>query len=218
MRMSRHVGQRLGALRSIRQAMALPLPEGHTLDELRTEAVAALALPDIEVEGESPGGLTPGIVSLAFDGNLEKYARLAADGTVTLRRVSDDQENARWKEPTEGLWPFSERNPLFSRDGRYLSIWHAGSKRLVVRRLDGPEPIACYHAQNVSPELISHRTARNWPIPRPTAASRLWACHQARPATCPRPGRARAIRSLPMAAASQSMSIVTVNMWSRSVP
>src|SRR5262245_47181872 len=139
MRMSGRPGQRMESLRSIAEAMQRPLPPGHTLDELRTEAVAALALPDIEVEREWQGGVTPGTVNLTFDGNLNHYARLAKDGTVTVRRISDDQEIARWKEDSAGgSWP--ERSHWFSPDGRYLAVYHGGSQQVVVRRLDGPEP------------------------------------------------------------------------------
>jgi WD40 repeat protein/tetratricopeptide (TPR) repeat protein len=149
MRMSRRPGQRIESLQSIKEAMQLPLPPGHSLDELRTEAVAALALPDIEVEREWQGGLTPGTVNLTFDGNLKHYARLAEDGTVTVRRISDDQEIARWKEDTAGdSWP--ERSHWFSPDGRYLAVYHGGSKQVVVRRLDGPEPAVCYSGEKAT--------------------------------------------------------------------
>jgi serine/threonine protein kinase/WD40 repeat protein len=146
MRMSRHVGQRVEALRSIAEAMRLPLPPGHTPDELRTEAVAALALPDIEVQREWQGGQTPGIENLAFDENLEKYARLAKDGSVTVRRVADDRLVARWKEADDR--PFNGFGTLrFSRDGRYLAVLNDNSGRLGVRRLVGPKPERCYHSE-----------------------------------------------------------------------
>jgi serine/threonine protein kinase/WD40 repeat protein/Flp pilus assembly protein TadD len=144
MRMSRHPGQRIESLRSIAEAMRLPMPPGHSRAELRTEAVAALALPDIVVEHEWQGGLTPGIINVAFDGSLERYARLAQDGTVSVHRSGDGQVVARWKEATEGAWPPNDGNLRFSPDGRYLSVWHPGLKRLVIRRLAGPEPVVFY--------------------------------------------------------------------------
>jgi tRNA A-37 threonylcarbamoyl transferase component Bud32 len=143
MRMSRHPGQRVASLKAIQEATQLPLPPGHSLDELRTEAIAALALPDVEVLQEREGW-PAGTVGLDFDGNLERYARLATDGTVSVRRVSDDAEVARWQEQTEGAWPESESNLRFSPDGRFLCIRHSASGRLTVRRLDGPEPSICY--------------------------------------------------------------------------
>jgi serine/threonine protein kinase/WD40 repeat protein len=143
MRMSRHPGQRVEALRSIREALPLPLPPGHSLDELRTEAITALALPDLEVLQEWEGN-PAGTVGLDFDGNLERYARLAKDGTVSIRRVSDDAEIACWQEPTEGAWPGAVPNLRFSSDGRFLCVRHPTSGRLTVRRLDSPEPVVCY--------------------------------------------------------------------------
>jgi WD40 repeat protein len=150
-RMSRHIGQRTEALRSIREAMQLPLPRGHTLDELRTEAVAALALHDIEVEREWPGGLMDGIVSLAFDVNLERYARLAEDGTVSVRRVTDDEELIRLKAAAVGHFPPESAAKLcFSPDGHYLSIWHGASSRLTVWRVDATKATTRYRAENVA--------------------------------------------------------------------
>jgi eukaryotic-like serine/threonine-protein kinase len=144
MRMSRHPGQRIESLRSITEAMRLPMPPGHSRAELRTEAVAALALPDIEVEHEWQGGLTPGIIRVAFDGSLKRYARLAQDGTVSVHRSGDGQVVASWKEATQGDWPANEGNLGFSPDGCYVSVWYPGSKRLVIRRTAGPEPVVCY--------------------------------------------------------------------------
>ena len=51
-RMSRQPGQRFASLRAILAALALPLPPGRSRDELRTEAVAALCLPDLELDRE----------------------------------------------------------------------------------------------------------------------------------------------------------------------
>jgi WD40 repeat protein len=150
-RMSRHPGQRVKSLQAIQEAMQLPLPPGHSLDELRTEAIAALALPDVEVVQEWEGW-PAGTVGLDFDGNLERYARLATDGTVSVRRVSDDAEITRWQEPTEGDWPGSESNLRFSPDGRFLCIRHSASGRLTVRRIDGPEPIVCYQGPKARPD------------------------------------------------------------------
>jgi serine/threonine protein kinase/WD40 repeat protein/tetratricopeptide (TPR) repeat protein len=149
MRMSRHPGQRVKSLMAIQEAIQLPLPPGHSLDELRTEAIAALALPDVEVLREWEG-LPAGNAGLDFDGNLDRYARLSTDGTVSVLRVSDDAEIARWQEQTEGDWPHSESNLRFSPDGRLLCIRHGSSGRLTVHRLDGPEPVLCYQGTKAS--------------------------------------------------------------------
>jgi serine/threonine protein kinase/WD40 repeat protein len=143
MRMSRHPGQRVKSLKAIQEAMQLPLPPEHSLDELRTEAIAALAVPDVEVLQEWEGW-PAGTVNLDLDGNLERYARLATDGTVSVRRASDDTEIARLQEKTGGDWPHDESDLRFSPDGLFLCVRHLSSGRLTVRRLDGPEPVLCY--------------------------------------------------------------------------
>src|SRR5262249_46840467 len=86
----------------------------------------------------------------AFDGKMERYARLGDDGTVSVYRIADDTPVAQWKELTEGRWPGVERNLYFSPDGRYLSVYHKGSRRLGVRRLDGQQPEVCYRDDDVS--------------------------------------------------------------------
>src|SRR5262249_23076421 len=118
--------------------------------ELRTEAIAALALPDVEVLREWEGW-TVGTVIPEFDGKLERYARLATDGTVSLRRVSDDTEIARWQERTEGPWLASDSELRFSPEGGFLCIRHSAAGRLTVRRLDGPEPVLCYQGTRAPP-------------------------------------------------------------------
>jgi WD40 repeat protein len=51
---SRQSGQRFGALRAVVNALQIPIPKKHSLDELRTEATAALCLPDLEVDQKIP--------------------------------------------------------------------------------------------------------------------------------------------------------------------
>jgi hypothetical protein len=138
-RNSRRPGQRIEALAALEKALAL----GRELDQpaewfdrLRTEAIAALALPDVEVVREWEGW-PAGTVGPEFDDNLERYALLATDGTMSVRRVSDDSEIARWQEGTVSQLRFSP-------DGRFLCVCHSPSGRLTVRRLDVPEPIICH--------------------------------------------------------------------------
>jgi serine/threonine protein kinase len=173
LRMSRRPGQRVESLKSIQEALQLPLPPGHSLAELRTEAIAALAIPDLELLQEWEG-FPAGSVALAFDGQMERYARLARDGTVSVRRVRDDTEIAGWKEVIQGEWPENESDLMFSPDGRFLSVRHVTSGRLTVRLLDGPEPVVCHegnkaagswamdfqpgqHAAGVPPDRYPHR-------------------------------------------------------------
>ena len=146
MRLSGQPGQRFEALRSIGDAMLLPLPEGHSLDELRTEAIGALALPDIELRREWKIG---GLDYVDFDESGRRYARLLGDGTIEVREVADDSLIASWQEP--GIRPpFGAQNPLsLSPDGRYVALLHSSSGTLFVRRLDGPNSVLVHRATKV---------------------------------------------------------------------
>jgi WD40 repeat protein len=144
LRMSRRPGQRIESLRVIDEAMRMPIPSGHSLAELRIEAIAALALPDIEVERTWQGGVTKGIVALAVEPSLNHYARLSEDGTVTISRASNSDVVAEWREDAPGGWRAKVGKVGFSQDGRYLYVWHRALKRLVVRRWGSPQPTLCY--------------------------------------------------------------------------
>src|SRR5262249_43043250 len=62
--------------------------------ELRDEAIAWLALADLQVGREWPGDPTLwGLVD--FDGTLERYARSERGDVVSVRRTADDVELAR---------------------------------------------------------------------------------------------------------------------------
>src|SRR5262249_54376173 len=77
-RMSRRPGQRFGTLATIQKALSLGGPS----PSLRTEAIAALSLPDLEVVKELKG--YAGGISGGFDGLLERYARIDPDGSVSV--------------------------------------------------------------------------------------------------------------------------------------
>ncbi len=117
-RMSRSPGQRFASLRTIEQALSLPLPPGRSKDELRTEAIASLLLPDLEVAKDWPGW-PGGSRGFAVDGDFQRYARGDAHGNISVRRVSDDQELFRL--PGSSPVPDTYDVLAFSPDGRYLS-------------------------------------------------------------------------------------------------
>jgi eukaryotic-like serine/threonine-protein kinase len=138
-RMSRRPGQRFGSLRAIEKALALPLPPGRSNDELRTEAIAALLLPDLEVAKEWPG-CPRGTTAVAIDSTFQRYARGDASGRVSIRRVNDDAELIQL--PGEG--PLAEYGGLaFSPDGRFLMqcCQSAQGFRRHFWNLDGPRPV-----------------------------------------------------------------------------
>ena len=109
-------GQRLRCLDELRAALRLdPSPEER--DEIRTEAAAALVLPDVEIEAEWEAR-PEGTVGVAFDASLRRYARLDRDGTVTLHQLDGavPREVARFSAP--GPAPFA--NLWISPDGRFV--------------------------------------------------------------------------------------------------
>jgi eukaryotic-like serine/threonine-protein kinase len=129
-RLSRRIGQRFGTFeilgKAITIARQLKLPAERFL-ELRNEALAAMALPDLRVAKEWSD--TPG-TNLVFDHQLQRYARADAKGTVSIRRVGDGAEICRLPGPGGSY-------PEFSPDGRLLALFGA---RVQVWRLAGKEP------------------------------------------------------------------------------
>src|SRR5262249_12690056 len=99
---------------------------------------------------EWSGGLTQGVLAIAFDDNLSQCARLNEDGTVTVCRVGDETVVARWKVAGARILSGTERPAKFSRDGRYLAVWYGHPGFLEVRRLDGQEAPVCFRAEDCS--------------------------------------------------------------------
>jgi WD40 repeat protein/Tfp pilus assembly protein PilF/tRNA A-37 threonylcarbamoyl transferase component Bud32 len=142
-RMTRQAGQRLDSLRAVRKALELPVPLGRSKDELRTEAIAALLLPDIEIAREIPEGFPNGTLALAVDPAFERYARVDKDGNVSIRRVADDR--LLWMLPGDGR-SSRERGIQFSPDGRFLyqTCTTQGTNQRTqswLWKLNAPEPV-----------------------------------------------------------------------------
>jgi serine/threonine protein kinase/WD40 repeat protein/Tfp pilus assembly protein PilF len=132
-RFSRRPGQRFGALRALTEAAKI-----HRTPELRDEAIAALALPDLDEIHRSSKAFQ-GVI-LVYDALLERYARLDWDGVLSVRQVADDRELRRFTSPG----PVGENYFLaFSPDGRHLAVIYrlARSHPLKVWRLDCEEPV-----------------------------------------------------------------------------
>src|SRR5262249_8924127 len=121
-------GQRFDGLRSIRQAAQIKVSP-----ELRDEAIACLALPDLEwrPSGSSP---TASAAPVAASDDLQFYAVAQTNGEIVLRRWSGGQETSRWR-PMKGvpeqLWLSSggELLAMASSEnaGAILSIWRTSS-------------------------------------------------------------------------------------------
>jgi serine/threonine protein kinase/WD40 repeat protein len=152
-RMSRRSGQRFASLRAIKEALALPVPPGHSRAQLRTEAIAALCLPDLELAREV-GSQTPdagwrGGCGFAIDPAFQRYAWADKEGKVHVHRLSDDQEllQVRGGGLVDGY-----RGLQFSPDGRFLhqvcQVPQGHQSRLW--QLDGPQPRAVRDDDHVS--------------------------------------------------------------------
>jgi serine/threonine protein kinase len=145
-RFSGRQGQRFEGLDAIRKALQQPVPAGHSLDELRTEAIACLSLPDIEVLREWEGRPS-GVDAVEFDDRLEIYARYEPHGQVSVRRVADDEEIAHL---TTSINAFVL---LLSPDGRFLRLGPTEQTGpMEVWDLTGAEPRPCLTEASV----VSH--------------------------------------------------------------
>jgi serine/threonine protein kinase/WD40 repeat protein/tetratricopeptide (TPR) repeat protein len=122
-RLSRQLGRRFDGLKALaeaaRLAEELDLPQERIL-ELRNEAIACLALTDLRparrLEDLAPANLGNGLhPQVAFDRRWEVYARGDPEGNVSVRRLADDQELARFSRPLQVAALL-----LFSPDGQYL--------------------------------------------------------------------------------------------------
>jgi serine/threonine protein kinase/WD40 repeat protein len=137
-RRSGQIGQRFDALDALREAARiardLDLDEKY-VEELRTEAIACLALADLKPLHDAPSDCPLGL-PVAFDSDLERYAHGDADGVVLIRRTADREELARLPAPRPGIGMVV---PGFSPDGRFLAAgyWWRDAARVVVWELGG---------------------------------------------------------------------------------
>jgi serine/threonine protein kinase/WD40 repeat protein len=136
-RVSGRPGQRFEALKAIRKAAQI-----RVTPELRTEAIAALTLPDVEIAQEWDG-YPEGTISLAFDADFQHFARLSRTGSVTVCRLRENGEEVIAQLPACGKPPFERI--WMSPDGRFVAYGHSrvGQEQaagVCVWKLDGPEP------------------------------------------------------------------------------
>jgi serine/threonine protein kinase/WD40 repeat protein len=115
-RRSGQVRQRLACLEALTRAAAI-----RPSLELRNEAIACLALPDLRLVRRWTG--EPRFeVALAFDPQFQRYAQKEGD-TIAVRQVSDDR--VLLSRPSPGAFDFAG----FSGDGRYLAFQYFGTQR-----------------------------------------------------------------------------------------
>jgi hypothetical protein len=190
-RFSRQMGQRFQSLDALEKAakigreLRLPTKE---FESLRDEAIACLALPDLEQVGRvipRPPKLSGGL--FALDPIRPRYALRFRDGTASVRDAAADHALSRFQAGGDG-----EAGILFfSPDGHYLATGQRPGGGLMVwdldRRavaLDHPETISSGHSVRFSPDsrriVLAHddgdlivydlstgRIAHRWRGPRP---------------------------------------------------
>jgi WD40 repeat protein len=133
-RFSHRDGQRFASLDAVDQAAKigreLNLPADR-FDQLRDEAIACMTLPDMRATGRVIPR-PPGVILIAFDPTMTRYALRFNDGTIAIRRVADDAEIDRFAARGDRhVYVFR-----FSPDGRYLATTHFPGFALTVREID----------------------------------------------------------------------------------
>jgi serine/threonine protein kinase/WD40 repeat protein/tetratricopeptide (TPR) repeat protein len=136
-RFSRRVGQRFESLKALTEASRIGRDLGYPadrFDSLRSEAIAALMLPDLEPSRE-PIPLTDTVAGAAFDQEMTRYALRFLDGTILVRRFADDGEIAQFTANPERDVHVHSFSPdgkfLASRNGDTFSVWDADRGVLV---------------------------------------------------------------------------------------
>ncbi len=146
-RFSHRAGQRFASLDALDRANSiareLNLTPDH-FDRLRHEAIACMALPDLRATGRVIRR-PPGVLVVAFDPTMTRYALRFRDGTIRVHRVADDAEIDRFAARGDRAIDVFR----FSPDGRYLATTHQPGFALTVRdidrravALDAPGPVA----------------------------------------------------------------------------
>jgi serine/threonine protein kinase/WD40 repeat protein len=130
-RRGRQMGQRFRALEKIAEAVALG-PSDKLRGDLRNEAIACLALPDLRGAKEW-SGWPVGTTHVDFDGALERYLRTDRQGNISVRRVADDAELYRIC-PGMGYC-----GAYLSADGKFVAATNRGWTK--VWRLAPPGPV-----------------------------------------------------------------------------
>lgn len=114
-RHSRQPGQRLESLAALGEAARIrPTPE------LRDNAIAAMAIPDVE-QGPTWAVPQPDATDIAFDSTYEHYATLSHDGTISIGAMSANRELQRLKSDPSTRTGSVNGQLAFSPDGRLLA-------------------------------------------------------------------------------------------------
>jgi hypothetical protein len=137
-RWSGRAGRRFGGLRVLSLATAI----GPSL-ELRNEAIACMALPDLEVAQQ--WSLPSTTTYTAFAADLKRFARGDRQGNIVVRRLRDGRDLVRlpgFGAPVR-LLAFSPNDRLLAAryEGDTLRVWHLSRHRAI---LSVPKGLANY--------------------------------------------------------------------------
>jgi WD40 repeat protein len=152
------MGQRFESLDALEKAAKIGRELGlppEDFESLRDEAIACLALPDLEQVGRvirRPPKLNGGLYAL--DPVRPRYALRFRDGTVSVRDADDDHELASFQARGDQEIHFN-----FSPDGHYLAttqqpgyglkVWDIDRRTVA---LDDPGPVSWGHSARFTPD------------------------------------------------------------------
>jgi serine/threonine protein kinase/WD40 repeat protein len=122
-RYSRQMGQRLDSLAVLAEAARIRVNA-----ELRDEAIAAMALPDVR-RGPTWHVSRTNCIALACDAMGQRYATLNYQGIVSVHSIADNHEIRRFE--TKPVAANLYTSLMFSPDGRFLAKVGDGQQPLV---------------------------------------------------------------------------------------
>jgi serine/threonine protein kinase/WD40 repeat protein len=125
-RRGRIAGRRFDGLRAIQAAARLDRSD-HGVVELRDEAIACLALPDIRPVSPFTGEVSEGYLGVDFDPVSGRLARGTPEGGIRFRAADGDRVADRL--PGNGIRAVLLQ---YSAEGRYLAVKHEGRGELVL--------------------------------------------------------------------------------------
>jgi eukaryotic-like serine/threonine-protein kinase len=146
-------GQRFKCLDEITQALKLDPPQA-VRQQLRVEAIGALALPDLYL-ARKWAGFPPGTEAVDFADGLEIYARTDKQGNCSIRRVADDHEIVSvpgWGKPAA---------PYLSGDARFVALLGRGG-RCQVWRVDALPPEMLFDEVDHQVSNVDFRADNQW--------------------------------------------------------
>ncbi|MGH7971386.1 MAG: WD40 repeat domain-containing protein, partial [Limisphaerales bacterium] len=181
-RFSRQMGQRLDSLKALAEAARIRRDE-----DLRDEAIAALALADVERGPSWQNRSASNTRVVAFDNLYQRYARLNSDGSITLCKVPGGEPSQELRPDGPALAWHAGSRLLFSPDGRFLAqldytnsfrLWRLADGHLLLLTPSGG-PLAAAFSPNshwlvvAAPgvftrfDLSSGQAVNHWAAPTP---------------------------------------------------